>query len=386
MSLKAIVLAVGTYTRPEGHVPDGRGAGISLISFDTSIQTMSLLKTFSPSEGGINPSYLAYSSQYHRLYAVNEIANGRVTSTGLPQSLLDVAAATVAPLSQESASTNTTSTCPWVSFAAGGGPCHISVSPSHAAVSVANYNSGSVMIYPLEQSSGALTSSSDNNNAASDPRTFHFTQASHGVPSRQEAPHPHSSLWLNDTALLVADLGGDVLYHLDLNTHTSKVWMSLPSGSGPRKIMMHRPTSLTFVVLELSSEVLLQDAQGHTTTVSTLPPGYNGVNNLAADMALSSDGKFVYVSNRGHDSIACFKLVSKAGLSNDLTTFHLELLGHVSSYGSTPRAILLVDSSYLFVTNQDSHSLVAFSVLASGLLKFIGSLPINSPAVVTLLR
>ncbi|GLD94085.1 hypothetical protein PINS_up002696 [Pythium insidiosum] len=201
----------------------------------------------------------------------------------------------------------------------GAGACHVSVSPTEDFVTVSNYGGGSVSAFPINQDTGALGSASD----------FHqYTGGSHAVADRQDAAHLHSMTWVGNGShgVFGADLGNDRIVQFAIDPSTGKLvergrqaFIARPSGAGPRHMAIH-PNQRT-----------------------------------AAAIRVSANGRFVYSSNRGHNSIAIFSIDQSGKLS---------LVGHEPSGGKTPRDFIVHDG-FLLVANQDSHNLVVFRVDAS---------------------
>lgn len=228
--------------------------------------------------------------------------------------------------------------------------CHITVWPGGKFASATNYQTGSLMVFPVEKNGvlGQLVS---------------VTQYSGRGPnlSRQEGPHTHSSMvdpsgrWL-----VVAELGIDrvFLYRIDGENGTlTPVDMSgiaAPPGSGPRHFAFSKDGKFLYVTGELQSCVLCYGFDGETgklellQTCSALPETFHA-ENLTADIHLSGDGRFLYVSNRGHDSIAVLA-VGHDGL--------LQNTGWFSCHGKGPRHFRLIGEDLILIANQVSGNLV----------------------------
>jgi 6-phosphogluconolactonase len=239
-------------------------------------------------------------------------------------------------------------------------PCHLSIDADKNQLIVSNYGDGILTVARI-LSDGSLGEI-----------VQEIRYAGQGKDTiRQECSHIHSSL-ISDTDdhVYVADLGLDRVYHyvkddLDsLLTTTSSLFLEVPPGSGPRHATFSHDHRFLYLVEELSNEISvcsIDSADGSlilVDTLSTLPDSHKGVN-LAADIHLSPDGGFLYVSNRGHDSIAIFRV-------DPISTGRLQVVGWVPVQGMSPRNFAIDDSGrWLIAANTESDSLVTFSIDAS---------------------
>ena len=232
----------------------------------------------------------------------------------------------------------------------GAHPCHVAVN-GEGDVLASNYSGGSVALLRIEPS-GEL----------SDVLYVAQHSGSGTVRERQEKPHVHSTLIeKGGNRIFVADLGIDQVkvYTIDRKNSTLKPYrfpgIKMIPGSGPRHMAMHPGGKTLFVANELSSSVSvvrLMDNGGFkvSETVSTLPPDYKS-SNTCADIHVSQDGNYLYVSNRGMNSITIF------GVKDSKLT----LLGHEGTRGETPRNFTLSpDNDFLLVANQNSNNIVSF--------------------------
>ena len=235
----------------------------------------------------------------------------------------------------------------------GGAPCYVSVERSGRALLVANYAGGSVALLPIEPN-GALAPA-------------HVVQHTGKGPNaeRQEAPHAHCILPdPSNRFALAADLGADrvFVYRLDLDgkslRHIEEGDAVMRPGAGPRHIAFHSSVPLVFVANEFDSTVATlrfdstRGALSPQGTLSTLPAGWTGTN-YPADIHVAPTGRTLYVSNRGHNSIAVFSVAESTGA--------LALDQVVSTEGDWPRNFSLDPSGrWLLVANQRSDSVVVF--------------------------
>ena len=196
---------------------------------------------------------------------------------------------------------------------------------------------------------------------------------------RQSGPHAHAAIFNKDTKqLYVCDLGLDrvIVYSLDTErgklAEDSMLQIKTAPGAGPRYLEFRYDMKFAYLINELDSTVTaLRNDQAEKKlvsfqTVSTLPEGFNGKSD-AADLHITQSGSFLYASNRGHDSIGCFRI--------DQDTGTLESLGHIPCGGRTPRNFLIDPAGrYLIVANQDSNLLNVFSINENtGMLDFTGN-------------
>src|SRR3989442_5314892 len=235
----------------------------------------------------------------------------------------------------------------------GGAPCYVSVDRRGRALLVANYGGGSVALLPIE-ANGALAAA-------------HVVQHTGKGPNaeRQEAPHAHCILPDSSNRFALAtDLGADrvFVYHLDLEgrslRHIEEGDAVMRPGAGPRHLAFHPTLPLVFVANELDSTVatLRFDAEHGTLSPqgirATVPAGWTGTN-YPADIHIASSGRTLYVSNRGHNSIAVFSVAESTGA--------LALEQVVPTEGDWPRNFSLDPSGrWLLLANQRSDFVVVF--------------------------
>ena len=236
----------------------------------------------------------------------------------------------------------------------GAGPCHLSVDHTGRHVLAANYAAGSVVVLPIEHD-GSLGEATE-------------VVQHHGAsvfPERQSGPHAHSITPSPDNRFaLVADLGLDriMVYHMDVAAGrlwaNDPPWASVKPGAGPRHLAFHPIRPLLYVITELDNTIIAFEwdaahgALHELQTISTLPPGFAGVS-YAAEVQPDASGQFLYASNRGHDSMAVFRIGGSLGI--------LSLIVHQPSMGNNPRHFAIHPSgNWLLAANQDSDSIVVF--------------------------
>lgn len=355
------LLLIGTYTRREPHVA-GQAAGIYTYRFHADSGELSYVAT---TPGIKNPSFLTTDPTRRFVYSVSEIGDldgGR--TGGVAAFALDQAEGTLRPLN--------------VVRSQGAGPCYVSVDAEGASVLVANYGSGTVALLPI-RSDGSL----------GEAKTKIQHRGAGTNPGRQEGPHAHSITIAPDNRHAVAaDLGTDELRVYALKAHqgtlTPQTVATVHPGAGPRHVAFHPHHDWLYVINELDSTITKcdYDATSGTIapgpTVSTLPTDFFG-ENTCADIHIHPSGRYLYGSNRGHDSIAVFVVDPFTGM--------LTAQGHTSTEGRTPRNFTLSrDGRYLLAANQDTGDVVVFRIDGdTGRIAAIHKAQIPSPVCLHLL-
>jgi 6-phosphogluconolactonase len=329
--LDAELLYVGTYTG------DGRRDGIYLVHMD---RRSGELKQVGSVDAGPNPSFLAIHPNGRVLYGVNELEkyNGRATG-----------AVSAFAIARDTGALTRLGEQP----SEGGSPCFVSVDRSGRVALVANYVGGSVALLPIKAGGGVAPATSVVKHAGSGPNA-----------DRQSAPHAHCIVAdPSNRFALAADLGADrvFVYRLDLDgkslRHVEGGDAVMRAGAGPRHIAFHPTLPLVFIANELDSTVAtlrFDSERGKLAVIDTrspLPSGWTGTN-FPADIHIAPSGRTLYVSNRGHNSIAVFSVASTGALTLDQV---------VSTDGDWPRNFSLDPTGrWLLVANQKSNSIVVF--------------------------
>ncbi|CAH0480936.1 unnamed protein product [Peronospora belbahrii] len=348
------ILIVGTFTRDEGWV-NGTGKGIYTYKLNTTTGSLTPWKV---TPYGVNPIYVQGSTKVFNtgkrvIYVVNSVDD---VNLGKPGSKTGYVSAFT--LSSDGSLKLLKARRTY-----GGLPTHISVSPSQNYVVVSNY-AGSIAMFPIN-ADGSLAE-----------KTFYqeFSKGSNVVKDRQAEGHIHSSTWLpNSKHVVVANLGSDELlqYKLDEKKQTLKSLRTVKRlpGSGPRHMVCS--INMAYVVDELSNTVGVYPIDKNAAVLSTkalqeittLPSSFTNAS-TSADIHLSSNGKFLYTSNRGHDSIAMFKINCDGTLTS---------LGWESTRGKFPRGFVVYED-LLIVANQNSNDMFVFKIDSNtGLLSFTGN-------------
>ncbi len=321
-------LYTGGYTR-------GRSDGIGLARFDMETGVIS------PVEGAaeiVNPSFLAATADGQYLYAVTE-GDGEGNIAAYRR---DPATGALTELNRQSSR--------------GRGPCYVAIDHSGKYVLTANYGSGSIAALPIQadgslgEATGAVQQEGSSVNA-----------------ERQEGPHAHMIASSPEGNFVYAtDLGADRVfgYRLDLDSgeliSVEGASATAEPGAGPRHFAFSPDGRTMYLINELGFTLTSYAYDAETgalserQTVSTLPEGYDGPNSCA-HVVVSPDGRFVYGSNRFHDTLAIWEVAAETG--------ELSLVDHVSSGGKTPRNFALspdAAASWLVVANQDSDQVVVW--------------------------
>ncbi len=323
----------GTYTR-------GASEGIYTAMFDTRKGSLTDVRLAAASE---NPSFLAISPDRRFLFAVNELG----TYDGTPGGA--VSAFTIDPSTGDLRFLNQQPS-------RGAHPCHIVTDRTGRWALVANYSGGNLAVLPIG-ADGRL-----------EPPTTVVQHEGRSVNERrQEGPHAHSiHLDAGNRYAFAADLGIDRVMSYRWDARTGALTPNTPPGlatapgAGPRHFAFHPSGRYAFVINELDSTLsaLRYNAQaGELTmldTVSTLPESFAG-ESTCADVRVSQNGRYVYGSNRGHDSIAAFAF--------DTRGERLTPIGHTPTGGATPRNFNLAPGGrFLLAANQNSDTVVTFRI------------------------
>ncbi len=346
-------LYIGTYT-------NGDSEGIYRCRMNAESGALEIVAT----TGGIeNPSFLALDPRGRFLYAASETGEFEGEPGG------GVYAYSIDEGSGDLQELNATSS-------RGGAPCYVSVPPQGGHVLVANYSGGNVALLPI-RSDGSLSEAAD----------VVQHEGSGANEQRQQAPHAHCIV---PDALgehvVAADLGIDrvLVYRLEGDALTPADYAGVKPGAGPRHFTFHPSGRRAYVINELDSTITAfeydRGTLEETQTIGTLPDDFDG-DNYPADIHVSGDGRFLYGSNRGHDSIAVFSIDPESG---DLSTVQHESVG-----GEWPRNFAIDPTgAFLLVANQNTNNVVVFSIDSeSGRITPTGSdLEIPSPVCVRFSR
>lgn len=341
---------IGTYTGQKSQ-------GIYMADFESESGELSAVKLAAATP---SPSFLAIHPSKPFLYAVGEGASvgpkkeGTVTAFAISQG-----SGLLKKLNQQ--------------LSGGNGPCHVSLDAEGKCVMAANYGSGSVIAFPVGADGGLGTAGSviQHEGSSIDPK-------------RQSSPHAHH---------IVADLAGTRAYCCDLGLDKVMIYRvlgearlekndppfaSVQPGAGPRHLSFHPNGKHAYVINEMSSTITAFHVESPTGALrafqeaSTLPPDFNG-DSSCAEIEVHPSGRFLYASNRGHNSVAVFSIAESG---------ELVPIQHAASGGQTPR-FFAVDPTgrWLLAANQDSDNIMVFRLSGStGMLTATGrSIEVGKP-------
>jgi 6-phosphogluconolactonase len=329
------LLFVGTYTNTKAD-----SKGIYVYRYNASSGQLTSLGVAAETP---NPSYLAVDPTHKFLYAVNELQDYKGKKSGAVTAFsIDRKTGKLTKLNEVASR--------------GEDPCYISLDKTGKYVLVANYTSGNIAVFPVRKD-GSLGEASA------------FVQHHGSGPNkdRQEGPHAHFIRTTADNRFaVVSDLGLDKLlvYRFDAANGSllpnDPPVADVPPGEGPRHVAFAPNNKFAYTVNELKSSItaFTFDASAGILkafqTVSTLPKDFTGQND-GAEIHVHPNGKFLYVSNRGHDSIAQFAI--------DQNTGRVTLVHNFSIQGKTPRDFELDPSvRHLLAAGQDSNNIVVFTL------------------------
>lgn len=322
---------IGTYTK-------AGTPGIHCFAMDTKTGKLAALGS---TDAGANPTFLAVHPNGKFLYAANETGNAAQNQGGeVSAYAIDRRSGKLTPLNRASS--------------VGAGPCHLVVDAAGKHVLLANYGGGSVAAVAIKED-GSLGQG-----------TAFVQHEGSSVTPRQKGPHAHSiNLDKANRYAIAADLGLDKLLVYRFDGSSGKLSpndppaASVAPGAGPRHFAFHPSGQVAYVINELNSTVTVFEYDAETgrltelQTLGTLPEDFSG-NSTTAEVVVHPSGKFVYGSNRGHDSIALFRVRDDG---------RLESLGHESTGGKTPRNFAIDPSGqFLVAANQGTNNVLVFRI------------------------
>lgn len=317
-------------------------------------------------EGVQNPFFMAVSPDQRFLYSIHAENFGGSNPEQVAAYRLDARSGKLELLNRQSTR--------------GTASCYVEVDSTGKSVLVANYSSGNVTSYSV-QTDGSL----------SEPVSF-FQHAGTGCdPARQKAPHAHCFVISpNNQYAYAADLGIDQILCYSLDAATAKLtpstqpFVRTPPTAGPRHLTFHPNGKCLYVINELANSVTRYDHLAESgmlierQTISTVPEGFDGVSHTA-DVKITPNGKFLYGTNRGHDSVAAYRIAEDGELS---------LIEITPSLGKGPQNLAITtDGSLLLCANMPGNNLAVFRIGADGTLSSTGSpIEITGPSCIRILK
>jgi len=342
-----------------GSYAEADAPGVYVYSFDEKSGSLTQLDEVS---GLKNPTYVNVDMDHQRLYAIAENATEEGKKIG------EVVSYSIDTVNGKLNTMNRAKSLD-------APQCHIQRDQHSRYLIVSSYHGGCVGLVALE-ADGQVGQQLD-------VQQHH----GHGPHPNQNQPHVHSAFFSPDERYLyVSDLGIDRVkcYTIDSdrNVLVPQREAAVPAGSGPRHLTFHPNGNFAYVINELSSSVSVfayHSESGELSlieTVSTLPDDYSGENGCA-EIAISANGRYLYGSNRGHDSIVVYEVHPESGT--------LTVIQHVSTEGRHPRHFALTPSGeYVLAANRDTNNIAVFRVDAStGKLNYTGqSVEVSKPVCV----
>ena len=354
---KDLLVYIGTYTKTEEQ-------GIHWLKLDMATGKLTAVGKLA---GQKNPSFLAIHSNKKFLYAVNEIGNYKGEKAGgVSAYSIDSETGALTFLNQQSSK--------------GGAPCHLVVDATGRNVLAANYTGGSVVSLPISRK-GRLRKAA----------SFIQHEGSSVLKPRQAAPHGHSiNVSPGNKFAVAADLGLDKVLVYGFEPKGGKLtpagFAKVAPGAGPRHFAFHPNGKFAYVINEITLTVTAftwDEAKGKLTelqTITTLPVE-RGKGMSTAEVQVHPSGKFLYGSNRGHNTIAVFNIDQKTG--------KLKVVQHQSTLGKTPRNFGIDPTGkFLVAANQSSGDIFTFQInQATGELKATGhKIEVPTPVCVKFLN
>jgi 6-phosphogluconolactonase len=324
---------IGTYTNA------GPSEGIYRLFLNT---TTGAMRVDGVAAKSADPSFLALHPNGRVLYAVNELSEFGGKPTG---------AVTAFAVAQDTGALTPLGQLP----SHGTAPCYVSVDRTGHTVLVANYGTGSVATFTVRQ------------NGSLDVARTIVQHEGHGPNAdRQAGPHAHCIITDPENRfVLAADLGVDGVIVYKFNEKTGSIstvsnGVATNPGAGPRHLAFHPTGRFLYVINELDSTLVVYKYDGEhgsldQVQITASSPGGTGPTNYPADLHVSSSGRFLYASNRGHDTVAVFQVDASSG--------QLTAIQQVSTGGSWPRNFALDPTGrFLLAANERSHSILSFRV------------------------
>ena len=334
----------------------GERGAIHAFQFDAA---SGALKEIHRTTGVENPFFMALSPDRRFLYAIHAKKFGGIEAEEIAAYQIEDRSGGLKFLNRQSSR--------------GSASCYLDVDAKGRTLVVANYSTGSVASLPV-QKDGSL----------GEAASFFQHTGSSVDPARQKGPNAHSIVISPDNRFaLAADLGIDQIRCYEIDSATAKLspnpkqpFVKAPPGAGPRHLTFHPNGKRVYVINELKNSVTSFDYETESgvlterQTISTLPEGFEGKSHCA-DVKITPDGRFLYGTNRGHDSIAAFRIGDDGGLRR---------IGIEPSLGKGPQNLAITpDGRWLLCANMPGNNVVVFRIdPQTGALKSAGA-PVSMP-------
>jgi len=338
---------IGTYTKKEGHV-NGKANGIYFIKMN---KENGKLSAGNVTQKFINPSFLSKSPDGKFLYAVSELSPsdnsfGEIFAFDINEDK------TLKYINKKSTE----------NYA----PCHVTTDRTGKLVFVANYVGGIAMIYKVNKE-GEIEASDK------------LELSGSSTHPEQKSSHLHEIVISSDNKFaFISDKGSDKIWSIPFNVEQGKFnrdslsFVKIQSGAGPRHIIFSNDNRFAYVITELDNQVYILKYKGNGVLeniggVSSIPSDFKG-NSYGSEIVMHPNGKFLYASNRGHNSIVAFEVDNSSGL--------LKQIGFYDTKGDFPRGFVIDPSGrFLYVANQNTDTVVQFNIdQNNGGLEFSGNI------------
>lgn len=360
--MPSYLVYIGTYTFSNR---EPKSEGVYIYRMDAESGHLTFAGT---AKAGENPAFLAIHPNGRYLYAANELMEFQGTEGGGVSALaINPSDGSLSLINQQPSH--------------GGATCHISLDRTGKYALVANYMGGNATMLPILEDGSLAPATSIVQHSGTGPN-----------PQRQEQPHTHSVFIDHENRhALVSDLGIDkvMVYQLDLANGklqpNQPPFAQVTGGSGPRHLDFHPSGRFVYLINEMGNTITAFRYDGEKgelheiQTVDTLPSDFSG-ESTCADIHVDPAGKFVYGSNRGHDSLVIFAI--------DPSTGKLSYVGHESTRGKTPRNFgIEPNGNFLLAANQDSHTVITYRIdKQSGKLGYLSTTEVPMPVCIKFLR